>query len=224
MTTEFALQRNNMVEGQIRTIDVTNRSLLDALFDVPREEFVPAAKRAIAYSDQDILIQAAGEGQPARYLMEAACFAKLVQLADVKPGDVVLDLGCGLGYSAAVLSRLAGSVIAVEDDADLAAAASETLSRLGFDNVAVVNAPAVQGCAKEGPYDVILIEGSVEEVPSDLFKQLREGGRLVAVEGHGNAANALVYVRDGENVTSRKAFNLSIRSIAGFEKKPTFKF
>lgn len=224
MTADFAALRTKMVDCQLRTTDVTDAFILDAMLSVPREEFVPAAKRPLAYIDEDLEIVAAGDGNAARYLMEPSPFARLLQLATIGRGDVVLDVGCGTGYSAAVLSRLAGSVIAVEENPALAEMAQSTLDRLGYHGVAVVQAPLTAGHAAEAPYDVILLEGAVEQIPTALCDQLKEGGRLVCIEGTGNAAVAKVYLNDGGVVSARRAFNAATKPLPGFERVREFQF
>ncbi len=218
MTSEYSARRIKMVDGQLRTTDVNDAGLLDAMLSIPREEFVPRSKRELAYIDEDIEV-AAG-----RYLMEPSPFGKLVKLAEIGSGDVVLDVGCATGYSSAVLSRLAGSVVALECDSVLAQGATETLSRLGFDNVAVVEGPLEAGWPQEAPYDVIIIGGAVDDVPESLLNQLREGGRLVAVVGEGNAGVARLYLKAGSGAGGRNAFNAAVRALPGFRKAPAFAF
>ncbi|MGB3502441.1 MAG: protein-L-isoaspartate O-methyltransferase [Mesorhizobium sp.] len=218
MTTDFAALRTKMVDGQVRTTDVTSLPLLDAMLSVPREEFVPAARKALAYIDEDIEIA------PGRFLMEASPFARLIQLADVRPSDFVLDVGAGTGYSSAVLSKIAGAVVALEEDADLAARAQAILSNLGCDAVAVVEGSLREGYAAQGPYDVILVGGAVDEVPEQILAQLKDNGRLVVVEGHGNAGAARIYVRQGAVTTPRTAFNASVRPLPGFHTAQVFEF
>lgn len=224
MITDFSEQRVKMVDGQIRTTDVTDAALLAAMLSVPREAFVSAGSRDLAYIDDDIQIAPPAESRPARYLMEPSPFAKLVQLAAVTPDDFVLDIGTGSGYSAAVLSRLASSVVALESDASLAESAGATLSELGYDNVAVVQGALTDGYTAEAPYDVILLGGAVDTIPEALFDQLKEGGRLVAVEGQGNAGTARLFLKSAGIVTSRSAFNAAIRPLPGFERTPVFEF
>ena len=215
---DYKAARTKMVDNQVRTTDVTSHGVLDAFLTVAREEFVPAEMRALAYIDDDIRIA------PGRYLMEPSPLAKLIQLAAVEPADVVLDVGCGTGYASAILSRLAGSVVALESDAALAAEATETLSRLGHDNVAVVTGALEQGYAPEAPYDVIFVDGAVEYVPDALCAQLRDGGRLVAVEGYGNASQARLYVKEGGRTSERTVFNTSVKPLPGFRKAKEFVF
>lgn len=213
-----------MVDNQLRTTDVTDKSLLQAFLDVPREKFVPSARLPLAYIDDDVLVSAATAGSGARYLMQPSPFAKLVQLTNIQPHDIVLDVGCATGYSGAVISRIAGSVIALESDTDLADQAATILSELGYDNVAVVNGSLEQGFPSEAPYDVIIIEGSVDHVPGTLFEQLKDGGRLAVVEGAGNAGKAMLYGKNDGVVSGRRAFNSAVKPLPGFEKVSEFEF
>ncbi|WP_274628916.1 protein-L-isoaspartate O-methyltransferase family protein [Arvimicrobium flavum] len=224
MNPDFAALRTKMVDGQVRTTDVTDSAILDAMLAVPREEFVPAKLRPLAYIDEDVEIAPASSSGGARYLMEASPFAKLLQLAEIRADDVVLDVGCGSGYSSAVLSRLAGSVIALEENATLAERAQSTLDRLGYHTVAVVQGALAAGHEPEAPYDVIVIEGGVETVPEPLLDQLKEGGRLVAVEGAGNAGIAKVYLKIDGLTSARRAFNAAVKPLPGFERTPEFEF
>lgn len=211
-----------MVDGQVRTTDVTSAPLIEAMLTVPREAFVSAGQRDIAYIDEDIRI--GGANGAGRYLMEPSPFAKLLQLAEIDASDSALDIGCGTGYASAVLSRLAKSVVALESDPALAESASSTLSTLGYDNVVVVQGPLAKGYAAKAPYNVIFVGGSVEEVPAALLDQLAEGGRLVAVEGQGNSGVARLFFRAGGVVTGRRAFNAAIKPLPGFERSHAFEF
>lgn len=224
MDTDFSEQRVKMVDGQVRTTDVTDAAVLEAMLTVPREEFVGAKRRELAYIDDHIELAPAQAGQPARYLMQPSPFAKLLQLADIRRTDFVLDVGCGTGYSSAVLSRLASSVVALESDPALAEAAASTLSKLGCDNVAVVQGALPEGYKAEAPYDVIFLEGSVDRLPQALFDQLKEGGRLIAVQGQGNAGVARLFLKTTGIVTGRGAFNAAIRPLPGFEHVNEFEF
>ncbi|MFC3162723.1 protein-L-isoaspartate O-methyltransferase family protein [Ciceribacter thiooxidans] len=221
---DFEAARTKMVDNQIRTTDVTSHSVLSAFLTVPREAFVPAELKPLAYIDEDLQIAPARDGNPPRYIMEPSPLAKLVQLAAITKDDVVLEIGCGAGYAAAILSQVAGSVVAVECDEALAASATATLSELGHDNVAVVTGDLEQGYAGEGPYDVIFINGAVEEVPEALLAQLHEGGRLVAVVGYGNAARARLFVRAHGVSSFSEYFNTSVKPLPGFRKAAEFVF
>lgn len=222
MSADFSARRVKMVNGQLRTTDVTNAPILDAFLAVPREAFLPASQRDLAYIDEDIRL-AGVTGEP-RYMMEPSPLAKLLQLAGIGSEDSVLDVGCGSGYSAAILSRLARTVTALESDSGLAETARTTLASLGYDNVTVVEGELRDGYAQNAPYNVILLGGSVEEVPQALLDQLAEGGRLVAVEGHGNAGVARLFLKTTGIATGRRAFNAAIKPLPGFERVRVFEF
>ena len=221
--TGFDDARRKMVESQLKTEDVTDRDVIAAMGSVPRERFVPGHLRDLAYIDADLEIADAGEGG-ARHLMEPAPFARLLQLAAFDGSECVLDVGAGTGYSAAVLARLADTVVGVESDEALADQATEALAELEVDNAAVVAQPLAGGCPGEGPYDVILLGGSVDEVPQALFDQLREGGRLVAVVGRGRAGRATLFVKGGGKVSARAVFDADVPPLPGFQRTPTFTF
>lgn len=224
MTIEFEALRRAMVDSQVRTTDVTDLPLLEAMLDVPRELFVPERQKPFAYTDRDILLDGESDSAP-RYLMQASPFAKMVQLAEITGDNVILDIGCGLGYSSAILSRLGAAVIALESDTDLADRASAKLIEHGFDSVAVVSGPLEAGYADEGPYDVIIMNGSVEMLPASLLDQLKPGGRLVVVEGDGLDAVVRLYLRDEQgNVSDRRAFNASVKPLPGFQQAAEFEF
>jgi protein-L-isoaspartate(D-aspartate) O-methyltransferase len=223
MTADFHELRVKMVDGQVRTTDVTSQPLLSAMLEVPREAFVPEARKALAYIDDNIAVTGEG-GQGARYLMKPSPLAKLIQLAEVGADDKVLDVGTCTGYSAAVLSRLAKSVVALDCDNSLADQAAANLAGLGYDNVSVVRGPLQAGYRQGAPYDVIFVGGSVDELPEALLDQLAEGGRLVVTEGRGNAGAARVYVKADGIATGRKVFNAAVKPLPGFEREPAFEF
>ncbi|WP_420409544.1 protein-L-isoaspartate O-methyltransferase family protein [Hoeflea sp.] len=223
MGTDYQDARQKMVDNQIRTTDVTSHSVLRAFLTVERQDFVPASLKPLAYIDTDLEVTHADGGAP-RYLMEPSPLAKLLQLAEIKPDHVVLEIGCAEGYTAALLSLLAGSVVAVESDGALADAASTRLSESGYDNVAVVTGDLEAGYASEAPYDIIFFNGAIETLPQKITEQLREGGRLVAAIGSGNSAQAHVFVKEGGVVSGRPVFNLSIKPLPGFRKAEEFVF
>jgi protein-L-isoaspartate(D-aspartate) O-methyltransferase len=215
---DYAAARRNMVETQLRPNKVTNEALLNALGAIPRERFVPEALRGIAYIDEDIPV-AGG-----RYLMEPMVLARLSQLAEVKPGDAVLNIGCGTGYAAAVLARLVRSVVAIERDKELAARATATLAELGATNVTVMEGELSQGAPRQAPFDVIFIEGSVDAVPPAIIEQLADRGRLVTVVRQRGVGRATLMVRVGGGVSSRVAFDAAVSPLPGFEAQPSFVF
>lgn len=220
---DLAAARANMVNGQVLTGNVHGRRLLDAMGDVPRERFVPASREALAYADVEIPLP--GEaGSPSRALVTPLTFARLASLAEIRSSDLVLDIGCATGYSTAVLARLASSVVALEADEALAAGATETLAELGVDNAAVIAGALAEGYAAEAPYDVILINGAIDEVPQAILDQLGEGGRLVCVRLHGPVGRAMIYRRDDGHVSGRAAFDAAAPMLPGFAKEAGFAF
>lgn len=207
-----------MVDTQVRPSDVTKFPIIDALLDVPREEYVPDDKRDAAYIGESIDL---GEG---RVVLEPRTFGKMLDAVDVQPTDVVLDIGCGLGYSTAVLAHLADFVVAVEDDAARAADAQAILSAQGVDNAAVFEGALAEGAAKNGPYDVIILQGAVEIMPDGVLAQLKDGGRVVAIFAEG----ALGVVRVGRKIDGvmnwRMSFNAGAPVLPGFAKEAAFTF
>lgn len=215
---DSAAARRHMIESQIMPSGVTDRGLLAALEAVPREIFVPKSLQGVAYVDEDL------EVAPGRYLMEPRVFGKLLLAAGLREDDVVLDVGCGRGYHTAVLARLAGTVVALESDEELAAQASETLTELGVDNAAVVSGPLAEGYPSQAPYDVIFLSGAVEEVPEALSAQLDPSGRLLAVIGAGGTGQATLMLRHGETLARRSLFDAAIPLLPGFKLEPGFVF
>jgi protein-L-isoaspartate(D-aspartate) O-methyltransferase len=215
--------RRNMVDSQIRTTDVTDLRVLEAILSVPREVFAPESRKAVAYADDDVEVLVAGARRP-RHLMKPSPMARLVQLAAIKPTDVVLEVGSGAGYVSAVLSKLASAVIALDDDEAVSNAATATLARIGCDNVVTVVGDLSKGYPSEAPYDVVFVGGAADIVPSALFDQLKDGGRLVTVQGQGNSGIAMVHFKHDGRVGARKAFNASVKPIPGFLRESGFVF
>jgi protein-L-isoaspartate(D-aspartate) O-methyltransferase len=208
--------RFNMVEAQIRPADVTDPRVLAAISAVAREAFVPRASAALAYADVSVPVA------PGRYLLDPRSFAKLLQLAEIGVDDRVLDVGCGTGYSAAVLARLAGEVVALEQDADLVRVASQLLANI-VGRVEVVQGGLVEGVKDQAPYDVIFINGAVEQVSETLLNQLAEGGRLVTFLRDGQS-RAWLFVKEKGQVGRRPDFDADVPVLAGFRKAVGFVF
>lgn len=208
---EFAARRVMMVDTQVRPSDVTKFPIIDAMLTVPRETFVPDDKREAAYVGENLALA------PGRVMLEARTLAKLLDALDIQPGELVLDLGCGLGYSSAVIARLAETVVAVEEDGALAADAQRILSEEGVDNAVVVTGRLVEGAAKCAPYDVITVEGGVEIIPETVLSQLKEGGRIGAVFMDGAVGTAKVGYKTGGRMTWRPVFNAAAPILPGFQ-------
>ena len=221
---DFASARRMMVDGQIRTSDVTDLRVLTAFGEVPRERFVPAGKIDLAYLDRDLRVGGGTPDRPPRHLLKPMVVAKLIHALDLGPQDRVLDVGCASGYSTAILARLAGQVIAVEEDAALAEAAAEILRGLGCANAVVRTGPLKDGAAADGPYDAILIEGAVEVVPESLCAQLKDGGRLVGILRHGPMGKAMLYRSVAGEVSGRPLFDAGAPLLPGFARPAAFVF
>ena len=216
---DHAAARRNMVTGQIMTNRVTDERLIDAMADIPRERFVPHAKRGVAYVDEDVEI-ASG-----RYLMEPMVLARLLQEADITANDMVLDVGCGTGYASAVMARLAATVIALDVDEALAAEAESALSAVGTDNAIVVTGPLAEGYDQQAPYDVILVGGAVDHLPQALADQLAEAGRIVGVVREpGGLGQATLWARHRGALSSRSLFEATLPSLPGISRPISFEF
>jgi protein-L-isoaspartate(D-aspartate) O-methyltransferase len=213
---DFAAARRNMVDGQVRTADVTDLRILSAMQDVPRERFVPPQAASLAYLDLDLAVGGR------RRLLKPMVLSKLIQAAGIAPTDRVLDVGCATGYAAMVLARMAAEVVALEEDEDLARAARTALA--GQSRVTVVKGPLADGWVAGAPYDVILLEGATDFSPQALCRQLNNGGRLVCVLGGGAGAKAVLYYRSGEEVGSRPIFEATAPLLPGFAKPAAFAF
>jgi len=215
--TDFSIARANMVECQVRPNGITDHRIIAAMAEIAREEFVPANLRDIAYVDDDLEI---ADG---RYLTEPMVFARLVQLAEIRPGDKILHVGAATGYGTAVLARLGSRVVGLESDGGLAGMARQNLA--GAHGATLAEGPLAGGHKAEGPFDVIVIDGRVAEVPEALLAQLADGGRLVAVVGEGEPAKACIWTVKGKARAVRAAFDAAIPGLPGFAgKQPAFVF
>lgn len=214
--TDFAASRVMMVDTQVRPSDVTQLPVIEAMLSIPREDFVPAHRRPVAYLGENMDI---GQG---RALLAPRTLAKMVNALDIGPDDLLLDLGCGYGYSTAVLAWMAQAVVAVEEVEELAAEAQARLAGAEIFNAAVISGPLVQGHAAQAPYDAILINGAVEEIPDTIADQLRDGGRIVALFQE----RTLGVVRLGHKVNGvvnwRFAFNAHAPLLVGFTRQTEF--
>ena len=216
---DFAALRQTMIDTQLRTNKVTNAQVLAAMGDIPREMFVPEDRASLAYIDEDIRIG------KSRCMLEPMILARMIQATEVGPEDVVLDVACGAGYSAAVLGRIARAVVAVESDTELAGAARARITKLGLDNVVVEMGPINAGWSGQAPYDIILVNGSCGEISDAIFSQLAEGGRLCAImRGAGGTGMAKLFVKSGGGVSSRGLFDASVPALPEFDLDEGFSF
>lgn len=215
---DFVAQRQNMVASQVHANGVTDEPLLASFRKVCRESFVPAEKRSVAYAD------AAIELVHRRWLLAPRTFAKLLQLAEIQRTDSALDVGCTTGYSAAVLANVAGRVVGLEEDADLVRIASEALRGTGLANVSVAQGALAEGNRAAAPFDVIIVEGGIEQTPHTLLAQLGEGGRLAAIFVRNGQGQAILYLKEQNRVGHRMAFDASAPILNGFRQPAEFVF
>jgi protein-L-isoaspartate(D-aspartate) O-methyltransferase len=233
----FTIARQKMVDGQVRPSDVTDVRIIDAMLAVPREAFVPSGQRAMAYLDIDLDVSAglsetglsetrlSETGLPEkRYLIKPVVTAKMLQAAEIRDTDNVLVVGCATGYSAAIVAKLAAKVTATEGDASLAAKAKDVLAGLGFANVTVRAAAAAEGDAANAPYDVIMLNGATEVTPAGLYRQLKDGGRLVGVFAMMQPQRATLVTHSHGDFGTRALFDAAVPVLPGLGRLPAFIF
>lgn len=216
--TDFASARVAMVDSQVRPSDVSNIAIIQAMLAVPREEFVPQALRPVAYLGEHIPLG------PGRVVLDPRIFAKLLNALEILPEHRVLVIGCGLGYPAAVLARIAGTVVALEEDPDLAREATARLSGLGPGEIRVEQGPLAHGAPRQGPYDAILVEGAVETLPAGISDQLASGGRIAAIHVDGAAGQARLGLRTPQGIAWRRIFDATAPVLPGFARSKAFEF
>ncbi len=214
---DFATLRRTMVDGQIRTADVTDRPLIQAMLDVPRERFVPTAQSGLAYLDLDLPV-----ADGSRRLLKPMVLARMVQALQLSPTQRVLDVGAATGYAAAVMAQMGALVVALEENPELARHAKANLRDLS--NVEVVGGRLVDGYPTNAPYDSILVEGAIEQDPDRLCRQLANGGALVCIWGAGPASKVVLYRRDEDDITPRTLFDAAGTPLPGFAKPAAFAF
>ena len=225
--TDFEERRRVMVETQLRPNAVTDMALLAGMLAVPRERFVPESLQGLAYMEDDIEVFPSKNGAPARFILSPMVQARLIQLAEVEPGERVLDVGCATGYSTAVLAEMQAHVVGLEPEPELSAAAKTNLASCGLDEAQIVTGDLTAGHAADAPYDIIVIEGSVPHVPDALLAQLREGGRLVAVrtrQANMQQGKAYLFVRVKGDARGTPQFDAAAPPLPGFGPASSFVF
>lgn len=211
---EFEVARRNMVESQIRPNGVTNARVLDALENVARERFVPEDDKKLAYAEEESVFDGG------RFMLTPLTFGRLLQLANIQPSDYVLDVGAASGFSTAVIAQIAESVVGLEVDEELCELADKNLSALDVTNAAVMCGALEKGASKQGPFDVVFINGSIAQVPDALADQLRANGRLVAVVRSGHSTRACVFHKSGENLVAGDDFSAVASPLDTFTGAP----
>lgn len=213
---DYARRRTTMVDTQVRPSDVTRFPIIEAMLKIPRELFVPVDRREAAYVGENMDL---GGG---RVVLEPRTLAKMLEAVDIQPDELVLDIGSGYGYSAALAAHLADAVIALEEAPELAREAERALTEAGADNAAVVEGPLAQGAARHGPYDVIMVQGAVQHMPEAITDQLKDGGRIAAIFQEGALGMVRVGYRIDGQMTWRFAFNAGAPVLPGFEANRAF--
>lgn len=213
---DYQSRRTMMVDTQVRPSDVTKFPIIDAMLQVSRENFVPTGQREAAYMDGNLDLATQ------RVVFEPRTFAKMLDALDIQPDELVLDIGTGLGYSAAIIAKLAEAVVAVEADEDMANEAQASLAEAGIDNAVVLNNELASGAAKHGPYNVITIQGAVEYVPQGLLDQLQDGGRIACLFMEDALGVMRIGQKNGAHITWRFVCNAGAPILPGFEKNREF--
>ncbi len=216
---DYSVARHNMVENQIRVNRVTHQGIINAFGEIPREVFVPDNLATLAYVDEKLMIS---EG---RYLLQPMVLARLLQSAKIRADDVVLEIGCGTGYSTAILASIANTVVAIEEDEALAKQATNNMVELGVDNAAILTSPLAEGYKKQHPYNAIVLSGSVAKVPESILAQLNDGGRLVTVVNkHDSLGKGVLMTKFGGSISTEEIFDAWTPVLPGFELPPSFAF
>jgi protein-L-isoaspartate(D-aspartate) O-methyltransferase len=213
---DYAARRTTMVDTQVRPSDVTKFPIIKAMLEIPREAFVPVDQREVAYMGENLPIA------PGRVMLAPRTLAKMLDALDVQPNELALDIGALRGYSSAVVARLAEAVVAVEEMEDHAHEAEAALAACGADNVAVIQGPLTEGAPKHGPYDVVLIQGGVEEVPQALVDQVKDGGRMICIFMEGALGACRMGYKHAGRMDWRYAFNAAAPVLPGFARTPAF--
>ncbi|WP_323768172.1 protein-L-isoaspartate O-methyltransferase [Marinovum sp.] len=214
--TDYAQRRTFMVDTQIRPADVTKFPIIDAMLAIPREVYTPRDKREAAYVGENL------EFAPGRVMLEPRTLAKMLDGLAITGGELVLDIGAGYGYSAAVMARMAEAVVAVEDEADRVTEAQGALSENGSDGVIMHEAALEAGAPEHGPYDVIVIEGGIEQLPEAIADQLKEGGRIAALFMEGQLGTVRIGYKQNGAISWRFAFNAAAPVLPGYQKSAEF--
>lgn len=216
----FDAARQHMILGQVRTNDIQDLGVIDAMASLPRENFVPMDRQHLAYADLCVPLK------PGRHLLDPRSLAKLLQLARIAPNERILDVAGGTGYSAAVLCQLSASVVALEEDEALAKMSATALGGIpNKEKLTLATGAHIVGWPKEGPYDVILVNGAIPgEPPSAWATQLKIGGRLVVIVNRGPLGKARLFVNEGGKLAGRDAFDANVPLLPGFEQTPSFAF
>ena len=212
------LENKNMIDGQVKPLSNIEPSILEALYNIDRKDYTPENFKDFSYSEKNVYL-----GNE-RYLLKPAITAKLLSALEVETSETVLIIGSTTGYSAAIISKIAETVICIEEDQDLITFSESIASSSSINNIVFINNKLSKGYIDQGPYSCILIEGGIEEVPNIILDQISEGGRLVTVIMQNDAGSAIKYIRKNNQIISQFLFSIEAPSLKSFEKSKKFKF
>ena len=212
------LENKNMIDGQVKPLSNIEPSILEALYNIDRKDYIPENFRDFSYSEKNVYI---GNG---RYLPKPAITAKLLSALEVETLETVLIIGSGTGYSAAITSKIAETVICIEEDQDLITFSESIAGSNSMNNIVFINSKLNKGYKDQGPYSCILIEGGIEEVPNIILDQIAEGGKLVTVITQNDTGSAIKYIRKNNQIISQFLFSIEAPTLKSFEKAKKFKF
>lgn len=215
---DFAVARTAMVDCQVRPSDVTRYPIIAAMQLIPREAYVPPSLQQVAYAGDHIALA------PGRVVLDPRIFSKMLDALAINPDELVLDIGCGLGYSSAVIAQLAEAVVALEENPDLVAEAGDVLVAQSVDNAVLSQAALSAGDPAHGPYDAIVIEGGIEVLPDAIAAQLKDGGRVAAIFMNGASGQMCIGTKRGSAISWRTEFDATAPVLAGFADDQGFRF
>jgi protein-L-isoaspartate(D-aspartate) O-methyltransferase len=216
--TNFQTAREAMVDCQVRPSDVTKYPIIDALLKTPKEKYVPLEKQSVAYIGEHITLP------DNRVILDPRIFAKMLDAVSIRAEELVLDVGCGTGYSTAVIAKLAQAVVALESNIEMAEFAQKALEGEGVDNAIVISGNLYDGDEKHGLYDVIIIQGGVQKISKNLKDQLKDGGRIISIFTDGAMGQCFLGIKRGSDITWRSEFDATAPIIKDFSESKSFTF
>ena len=212
------LLNKNMIEGQIKPIGGMQKNILQAFSSVNRDDFVPQNLKDNCYSEKNLFLKRD------RFVLKANLIAKIISALNISNEENVLVIGSSTGYSSAIISRLAETVISIEEDQELLDFSEEAIKKNGIDNIVFINNAMIEGCSEQGPFNAIIIEGAIDEVPPNILNQLEDNGRLIAMINNKGVSNVIEYQKKNNIFTDRFLFSCTAPKLKCFDKRKSFSF